>query len=112
MSNRRPASSSVYQAIADPTRRAILDLLREGEQPVNALCQQFGISQPAISQHLRVLWVAGLVSERRVGRQRLYKLEAVALKDVADWIGEYERFWQEKLSALGAYLEKKEKRKK
>jgi DNA-binding transcriptional ArsR family regulator len=112
MSNRRAANSSVYHAIADPTRRAILDLLRGGEQPVNFLCLQFGISQPAVSQHLRVLLLAGLVSERRVGRQRLYKLEAAALIEVADWVGEYERFWRGKLNALGAYLDKKEKRKK
>ncbi|HKQ75855.1 MAG TPA: metalloregulator ArsR/SmtB family transcription factor [Blastocatellia bacterium] len=112
MSNRRTASSSVYHAIADPTRRGILDLLRGGEQPVNFLCLRFGISQSAVSQHLRVLLLAGLVSERRVGRQRLYKLEAAALIEVADWVGEYEQFWREKLGALGAYLDKKEKRKK
>ncbi len=110
MSNRQAASSTVYQAIADPTRRAILDLLKDGEQPVNFFCLQFAVTQSAVSQHLRVLLLAGLVSERREGRHRLYKLEPLALKEVADWVNEYEQFWRQKLKALGAYLDKKKKR--
>ena len=110
MSNRKSASSSVFYAVADPTRRAILDGLKAGEQPVNFFCLQFAITQPAVSQHLRVLLLAGLVSERREGRQRLYKLEPGALKEIADWVNEYEQFWQQKLGALGNYLDKKKKR--
>ena len=111
MTNRRSESSTVFQAIADPTRRAILDYLKSGEQPVNYLCTQFAISQPAVSQHLRVLLQAGLVSERRLGRQRLYKLEPLALKEVSDWIREYDKFWQQKLDALGDYLDRNQKKK-
>jgi DNA-binding transcriptional ArsR family regulator len=107
MANRSQASSNVFQAVADPTRRALLDYLKDGEQGVSYLCAQFSVSQPAVSQHLRVLLEAGLVSERRDGRQRLYKLEPVALKEVADWVQEYEQFWQQKLDALGDYLDRK-----
>jgi DNA-binding transcriptional ArsR family regulator len=110
MTNRSPANSSVFPAVADPTRRAILDHLKDGEQSAGYLWAQFAVSQPAISQHLRVLLEVGLVSERRVGRQRLYKLEPDALKEVADWVKDYEQFWQQKLDALGDYLDRKKKR--
>jgi len=96
--------SEVFQAIADPTRRALLDLLREGERPVKSLVEHFAISQPAISQHLRVLRQARLVSERRAGRQRLYRLEGEALAQVADWLAHYEEFWKARLAALGRHL--------
>ena len=94
----------VFQAIADPTRRALLDLLRGGERPVKSLVEHFAISQPAISQHLRVLREARLVSERRVGRQRLYRLQGEALAQVADWLAHYEEFWKTKLAALERHL--------
>lgn len=96
--------AEVFQAIADPTRRALLDLLLESERPVKSLVERFPISQPAISQHLRVLRKAGLVSERRAGRQRLYRLEGEALAQVADWLAHYEEFWKAKLAALGRHL--------
>ena len=96
--------TEVFQAIADPTRRALLDLLRQQERPVNSLVERFEISQPAISQHLRVLRHAGLVSERRVGRQRFYRLQGEALGQVADWLAHYEEFWKAKLAALGRHL--------
>ncbi len=96
--------AQVFQAIADPTRRALLDLLRAGERPVKSLVERFEISQPAISQHLRVLRRAGLVSERRAGRLRLYRLHAGALAEVADWLAHYEEFWKTKLAALGRHL--------
>ena len=99
-----PGQPEVFQAIADPTRRALLDLLRESERPVKNLVERFEISQPAISQHLRVLRKAGLVSERRVGRQRLYRLEGDALAQVAEWLAHYEEFWKAKLAALGRHL--------
>jgi DNA-binding transcriptional ArsR family regulator len=99
-----PAHLEVFQAIADPTRRALLDLLREGERPVKSLVERFPISQPAISQHLRVLRQARLVSERRAGRQRFYRLEGEALAQVADWLAHYEEFWKARLAALGRHL--------
>jgi DNA-binding transcriptional ArsR family regulator len=98
------SQSEIFQAIADPTRRALLDLLLESERPVKSLVERFAMSQPAISQHLRVLRKAGLVSERRAGRQRLYHLEGEALAEVADWLAHYEEFWKAKLAALGRHL--------
>lgn len=98
-------SASVFKAIGDPTRRAILDRLADGEQSVNELVERFDMSQPAVSQHLKVLRAAGLVSPRRVGRQRLYHIEPEPLREVFDWVRHYERFWDDKLNALGRFLD-------
>lgn len=103
--SRSLASRDAFRAIADPTRRAVLDLLRAGEQPVRELARSFRMTQPALSQHLRVLREAGLVAERRVGRERVYRLQAQQLKAVAQWVAPYERLWKRKLNALGDYLE-------
>ncbi|WP_250125869.1 metalloregulator ArsR/SmtB family transcription factor [Chroococcidiopsis sp. CCMEE 29] len=104
--SRPAASADIFQAIADPTRRALLDRLRDGEQPVKQLAEPFEMSLPAISQHLQVLCEAGLVTQRRAGRQRLYQLNPEPLKQVSEWVSHYEQFWQEKLDALAEYLEK------
>ena len=98
-------NANVFTAIADPTRRAILDLLRQGEQPVKQIAKPFSMSLPAISQHLSVLCEANLVTQRKEGRQRFYRLNPEPLKQVSDWIYRYEQFWQEKLDVLGNYLE-------
>ncbi|MUH00779.1 metalloregulator ArsR/SmtB family transcription factor [Scytonema sp. UIC 10036] len=103
--SRPAASADVFAAIADPTRRAILDRLLTGEQPVKQLAEPFAMSLPAISQHLQVLCDAGLVQMRKAGRQRLYRLNPEPLRQVFDWIADYEQFWQQKLDALGNYLE-------
>ncbi|MUL37227.1 ArsR/SmtB family transcription factor [Gloeocapsopsis dulcis] len=95
----------IFQAIADPTRRAILDRLRSGEQPVKQLAEPFAMSLPAISQHLQILCEVGLVTQRRVGRQRIYQLNPEPLQQVKNWVSHYEQFWQEKLDNLGEYLE-------
>lgn len=95
----------VFRAVADPTRRAILDLLAERDRPVNDLREPFDMSQPAISQHLRVLREAGLVSERREGRQRIYRLEAAPLKTIHEWAAHYQKFWTQNLTKLGDYLD-------
>jgi DNA-binding transcriptional ArsR family regulator len=100
------ASADIFRALADPTRRALLDLLRRKEQPVSQLVQRFAISQPGISQHLRVLRGAGLVRERRQGRLRLYRLQPERLQEAADWLARYEPFWRRKLWALGEHLDK------
>ncbi len=102
----RFASSAAFRAIADPTRRAVLDLLSEGERKVNDLVGRFRMTQPAMSQHLRVLRMAGLVTHRRAGRERIYRIRPDQLKPVADWVSQYERFWKRKLRALGEFLEK------
>lgn len=96
---------TVLRAVSDPSRRAILDLLAEGEQAVNDLLQHFTFSQPALSKHLRVLREAGLVAVRAAGRQRLYALRAEGLRSVAEWTLHYQRFWGERLDILGTVLD-------
>jgi len=95
----------IFFAVSDPTRRRILDLLLVSECSVSDLVRPFRISQPAISQHLRILREAGLVRVRRQGRERRYRLRGEQLRTVYDWVGHYERFWTEKLHALGACLD-------
>jgi len=99
---------AVFRALSDPTRRAILDRLKRREHGVNALCAPFDMSQPAISQHLRVLVDAGLVRAEKRGRERIYTLEPHALKLAYDWLGHFEQFWTDKLDALGAFLDSEE----
>ncbi len=95
----------VYLAIADPTRRRLLDLLGAGERPVNALAAPFRMSRPAISQHLRILRRVGLVDVRKDGRERRYRVRGERLREVFGWVAHYEKFWTEKLHALGKYLD-------
>lgn len=95
----------VFKAVADPTRRAILDLLRRGEQPVGEIARSFPVSRPAISKHLRILKNAGLVRERPSGRQRICSLDSQPLRGVDAWLEDYRRFWQEKLVRLKDYVE-------
>ena len=104
--------SSIFHAIADPTRRAILDRLREGGQAVNEIAGRFEISRPAISKHLRVLHEANLVTETREGRNRIYKLNAEPLRDLERWLDHYRRFWALNLLSLKNHVESKEKGRK
>ena len=99
--------SDVFHAIAHPARRSILVTLKEGERPASELAEPFRMSFPAISQHLRVLEEAKLVSVRRDGRQRLYRLHVKPLKDVATWMDEFATFFGQRLDALGEYLDRK-----
>jgi DNA-binding transcriptional ArsR family regulator len=99
--------SDVFRAVADPTRRAILDRLRAGPTAVNVLAADFSQSRPAISKHLKVLRQARLVSEQRAGRERYYALEPVPLQRIAGWLEGYRSFWQVSLDNLKQYLEKK-----
>jgi DNA-binding transcriptional ArsR family regulator len=103
--HRARAAADVFHAIADPTRRAILDRLRAGPSPVHALASDFHQTRPAISQHLRVLREARLVSEQRSGRERLYRLQSAPLQRVAGWIEGYRAFWQVNLDNLKRYVE-------
>ena len=96
----------VFNAISSPARRRILDLLADGEQPVNRIAGHFEMSRPAISQHLRILLIAGLVSELRQGRERRYRLVPERLIPVRDWISQYERFWDDNFKRLQAHLAK------
>jgi DNA-binding transcriptional ArsR family regulator len=84
----------IFRAISDPTRRDILDLLTKDEKPVAELAKSFDISLPAVSQHLKVLQKANLVTTRRKGRQIIYQLNAAPLRQVSRWIQTYERFWK------------------
>jgi DNA-binding transcriptional ArsR family regulator len=98
--------AKIFRAVADSTRRAILDLLANEDLPVLALAGSFKMTLPAVSQHLRVLRQAGLVRERRAGRQRIYALQPRPLREIADWIGYYERFWNTNLKQLRDHLDR------
>ena len=102
----------VFHAVADVTRRAILDKLRDGAKPVNELARAFPVSRPAISKHLRVLYDANLVSERREGRHRLYRLNVGPLKTLDEWLSEYRRLWSINLTNLKRHVEAKENEKR
>jgi len=104
---------SVFQALADPTRRAVLDLLRRGSCSAGEIAASFPVSRPAISKHLRRLRRSRLVREHRQGRNRLYTINPEPLKEVDRWLTEYRVFWQGKLAGLKAFVESehaKEKR--
>jgi DNA-binding transcriptional ArsR family regulator len=96
----------VFAAISHPARRRMLDLLAEGDCPVNAIAGNFEMSRPAVSQHLRVLRNAGLVTEQRHGRERRYRLAPRRLGPVRDWLSHYERFWDDRFDRLRRHLEK------
>lgn len=102
---RAKAHSDVFQAISDPTRRAILDRLRAGPAAVNALAEAFEQSRPSVSKHLRVLRLARLVTEERIGRERVYQLRPVALQQVAGWLDGYRSFWLSSLERLKRHIE-------
>jgi DNA-binding transcriptional ArsR family regulator len=100
------AEDDVFAALANPTRRRLLGLLLDhGAQPVQELADRFDMRRPSLSEHLKVLKDAGLVEERRAGRQRLYTLRPQPLREVADWLGPYERFWRAKLKSLREVLD-------
>jgi len=105
MNARATVEPDVFRAIADPTRRAILDRLRAGPAPVNALAADFETSRPAISKHLRVLLDAHLVSEKRVGRENFYELHPLPLQRVSGWVEGYRSFWLGNLNRLKRHLE-------
>src|ERR1700734_567824 len=99
------SSEATFQALADPTRRAVLDLLRAGAQPAGQIAEAFPISRPAISKHLRQLRKAQLVVETRSGRHRVYQLNAEPLKAVDKWLEHYRQFWQMNLNNLKSFVE-------
>jgi DNA-binding transcriptional ArsR family regulator len=101
----RTAGDAAFSALADPTRRAVLDLLRRGIRPAGEIARSFTISRPAISKHLQILRRAHLVEERREGRQRLYQLNPEPLKSVDSWLEQYRSFWRDNLASLKAFVE-------
>jgi DNA-binding transcriptional ArsR family regulator len=104
--------NDVFHAIAHPARRTILVLLKRGDKPASELAEPFGVSFAAISQHLKVLKEAELVTERREGRQRIYRLRPHPLREVASWAREFEAFFNARLDALAAHLDRKHGTKK
>lgn len=104
-------SARVFRAVADPTRRAILDALRASQRPAGEIAARFSVSRPAISRHLRVLREARLVVETRLGRERLYALNAEPLKSVDQWLEEYRKFWGTKLTRLKQFVESRSQEK-
>ncbi|TJY41817.1 winged helix-turn-helix transcriptional regulator [Cohnella pontilimi] len=95
----------VFQAIADPTRRKLLQLLDQGEMPVTAISGHFPMSRTAVSKHLRILADAGLVKERKVGRETRYRMDPDPLLELKRWLSYYERYWENKMAALKRYVE-------
>ena len=102
---RAATTSDVFNAIAEPQRREILLLLREGERPVTELANDLRMTQPAASKHLRVLREVGLVRDRKDGRQRLYALDARGLRPLYEWTGGFEQFWNESFDRLDEYVQ-------
>ncbi len=102
---RAATTADAFNAVAEPRRRQILDVLADGEQPVNALVHRLGLAQPQVSKHLRVLREVGMVVVREDGRQRLYRLNGPALKPIHDWVKTYERTWSERFERLDDVLE-------
>jgi DNA-binding transcriptional ArsR family regulator len=102
---RAATTTDAFNAVAEPRRRQILDVLAGGERPVNDLVRVLGLAQPQVSKHLRVLREVGAVDVREEGRQRLYRLNGRALKPIHDWVAPYERSWSERFEQLDIVLE-------
>src|ERR671925_494251 len=103
--DRAATTTDTFNAVAEPRRRLILDLLAGGERPVNELVRELGLAQPQVSKHLRVLREVGAVDVREDGRQRVYRLNGRALKPIHDWVKSYEQSWSERFERLDVVLE-------
>jgi len=101
---RAATTADAFNAVAEPRRRQILDVLADGERPVNDLVQALGLAQPQVSKHLRVLREVGAVDVRDDGRRRVYRLNGHALKPIHDWVKGYERSWSERFDQLDIVL--------
>jgi DNA-binding transcriptional ArsR family regulator len=102
---RAATTADAFNAVAEPRRRLILDVLAGGERPVNDLVRELGLAQPQVSKHLRVLREVGAVEVRNHGRHRLYRLNGPALKPIHDWVKSYESLWSERFDQLDVVLE-------
>jgi DNA-binding transcriptional ArsR family regulator len=105
---RAATTSDAFNAVAEPRRRQILDVLAGGERPVNDLVHVLGLAQPQVSKHLRVLREVGAVDVRDQGRQRLYRLNGRALRPIHEWVKNYERLWADRFDELDVVLEELE----
>lgn len=99
---------SPFEAVAEPNRRRILDMLRDGERPAGDLVEALALSQPGVSKHLKLLREAGLVAVRADGQRRLYRLEPKGLAELEAWLAPYRRFWADRLSRLDEHLEREQ----
>ena len=105
------SEADAFHAVSDPTRRAVLDLLRRGSLPAGDIASRFTVSRPAVSKHLRVLRAANLVREEKIGRRRMYHLNPRPLREIDGWLEQYRQFWQANLSSLKKFAEAQEARK-
>ena len=102
-------ATDVFTALANPTRRALLDLLRARPRPVKELADEFAMRRPSVSEHLKVLRDAGLVIDERKGRERIYRLDPRPLEDIVQWLHPYEEFWRDRLAGLRQVLDEDER---
>lgn len=109
---RTPTTHDPFNAVAEPKRRQVLEAIGTEELSVNEIAEKLGWNQPMVSKHLGVLKQVGLVSERRAGRQRLYRVNAERLKPIYDWVSPFERFWSESFDRLDEVLEEMKKKEK
>jgi DNA-binding transcriptional ArsR family regulator len=109
---RTPTTHDPFNAVAEPKRRQVLEVLGAQELSVNEIVEKLGWNQPMVSKHLGVLKQVGLVTERRVGRQRMYRVNAERLRPIYDWVTPYERLWNEKLDRLDQVLHELQKKEK
>jgi DNA-binding transcriptional ArsR family regulator len=107
---RRPTTHDPFNAVAEPRRRQVLEAIGTDELSVNEIVERLGWNQPMVSKHLGVLKQVGLVSERRVGRQRMYRVNAEQLKPIYDWVSPFERFWSDRFERLDEVLEEIQKK--
>jgi len=108
---RTPTTHDPFNAVAEPKRRQVLEALGVNELSVNAIVKKLGWTQPMVSKHLGVLKQVGLVSERRVGRQRLYRVNAERLRPIYEWVAPFERYWSESFERLDEVLQELKKEK-
>lgn len=109
---RTPTTHDPFNAVAEPKRRRVLEAIGTDELSVNEIVQRLGWNQPMVSKHLGVLKKVGLVRERRVGRQRLYRVNPERLKPIHDWVTPFERFWNERFDRLDEVLQEIQKEEK
>jgi len=109
---RTPTTHDPFNAVAEPKRRQVLEVLGIQELSVNEIVKKLGWAQPMVSKHLGVLKQVGLVSERRVGRQRMYRVNAASLRPIYDWVAPFERIWNERFDRLDQILEEMKKKEK
>lgn len=109
---RRPTTHDPFNAVAEPKRRLVLEVIGTDELSVNEIVKRLGWTQPMVSKHLGVLKQVGLVSERRAGRQRLYRVNAERLKPIFDWVAPFERYWSDRFDRLDEVLQEIQKKEK